>query len=163
MLKGDTSDLDTLIYGGKPLVPLVSGFGRKRRSGVVRNSVQAGLSRQRKKFYGNVYEAQATFRMDSPGMQDFLKIFFERNEGKRFICHLSADRPIVEPYVVQVIGEWEDTEVTALDANLNVTLEIVSVREPCLDDYLFTLYQCRGDDLYCIFDNINKSVARLPE
>lgn len=162
MLKGDTSDLDTLIYGGKPLVPLVSGFGRKRRSGVVRNSVQAGLSRQRKKFYGNVYEAQATFYLGSPGIQDYLKIFFERNEGKRFICYLSADRPIVEPYVVQVIGEWEDSDVTALDANLNVTLEIVSVRCQELDDFLYGTYNCIGDDLPDLLNSINKTVDVMP-
>jgi len=162
MLKGDTSDLDTLMYGGKPLIPLVSGFSRKRRSGVVRNSVQAGLSRQRKKFYGNVYEAQATFRLGSPGMQDYLKAFFSRNEGKRFICHLSADRPIVEPYVVQVIGDWEDANVTALDANLNVTLEIVSVRCQGLDDALFAMYGCYGDDMYCVLEQINKTVDVMP-
>lgn len=161
MIKGDVSDLDVLMFGGKPLIPLVSGFSRKRRSGVVRNTVQAGLSRQRKKFYGTVYEAQATFYLPTRATQDFIKTFFARNEGKRFICNLSADRPIVEPYVVQVIGDWEDANVTALDATMNVTLEIVSVRCQGLDDLLFTMYQCQGEDMYCIFEQLNKTVDEM--
>lgn len=161
MIKGDVSDLDVLTFGGKPMIPLVSGFSRKRRSGVVTNSVQAGLTRQRKKFYGNVYEAQATFYLPTQAAQDFIKTFFARNEGKRFICNLSADRPIVEPYVVQVIGDWEDANVTSLDAMLNVTLEIVSVRCPGLDDFLFTMYQCQGDDMYCTIEQLNKTVDGL--
>ena len=160
--KGDISTLDVLMFGGKPLVPLVSGFSRRRTSGVVNSDVAGGRTRQRKKFYGNAYTAQATFRLRTPQMQDFIKTFFERNEGKSFICNLSADRPIVEPYVVRVLGDWEDAYVSAIDADLTVTLEIDSVRCPELDDLLFTLYQCRGNDVYKIMTLTTEAVVQLP-
>lgn len=152
--KGDISNLDTLMFGGKPMVPLISGFSRSRRTGLVQNTVEAGRTRQRKKFYGNCYQAQATFYFETKQEQDFIKIFFERNEGKTFVCHLSADRPIVEPYTVRIISEWEDDFVSQKDGTMTVTLEIDSVRNSTLDDTLFELYQTNGNNVY---DNDNVS------
>lgn len=161
--KGDISDLDVLVFGKQPLIPLVSGFSRNRRSGVVQSSAAGGATRQRKKFYGTVYEARAKFYLETPAQQAFIKQFFERNEGKRFICHLAADRPVVEPYVVQVISEWNDSYVSAVDGELSVTLEIFSVRtDPCLDDFLYEMYQCLGDDVYCVLKGITEVVEELP-
>lgn len=159
--KGDISDLDVLWFGGKPMVPVVSGFSRVRRSGVVQSQAAGGATRQRKKFYGTVYEARVKFYLGTPAQQAYIKQFFERNEGKRFICHLSADRPVVEPYVVQVISEWEDSYVSAVDAELSATIEIFSVRtDPCLDDFLYEMYGCLGDDLYCVLTGITEIVTR---
>lgn len=160
--KGDISTLDVLMYGGKPMIPLVSGFSRYRRSGIIQSEVQGGRTRQRKKFYGNAYVAEATFYLRSPQQQDFIKIFFERNEGKTFICNLSADRPIVEPYTVRVISDWQDSYVSAKDGQLTVTLEIDSVRCPELDEFLNAMYTCRGDDLYSILRLANDGVLSLP-
>ena len=95
--KGNVSDLDVLIYGGKPLVPLVSGFNRHRKSGVVRSNVSGGTTRQRKKYFNMPHVASVTFYLGSASAQDFIQSFINRNEGKKFICYLSADRPIVEP------------------------------------------------------------------
>ena len=88
--KGDISDLETLVYGGKPVVPLVEGFTRTRQGGVVRSDVSGGASRQRKKYYGTTHLAQATFYLRSPAMQDYIQMFINANEGKRWVCHLSA-------------------------------------------------------------------------
>lgn len=162
MIKGDVTGLDTLQYGGKPMIPLTSGFSRSRRSGIRQNEVVAGVTRQRKKFYGNAYVAEATFYLNTPQQQDFLKLFFERNEGKTFICHLSADRPIVEPYTVRVISDWEDSSVSAVNGTLTVTLEIDSVRCPELDNFLWTMYNCRGDDTYGILSGITRMTRLLP-
>lgn len=162
MIKGDVSNLDVLMYGQKPLIPLISGFARRRRSGVINSEVMAGATRQRKKFYGNAYTAEAVFYLETPQQQDFIKVFFERNEGKTFICHLSADRPIVEPYTVRVISDWEDSEITAIDGKLSVTLEIDSVRCQELDDLLWSFYQCRGDETCGILSGITQAVRRLP-
>lgn len=160
--KGDISGLDVLLYGGKPMIPLVSGFSRYRRSGIIQSEVQGGRTRQRKKFYGNCYIAEATFFLGSPQQQDALKIFFERNEGKTFVCHLSADRPIVEPYTVRIISDWTDAYVSAKDGQLTVTIEIDSVRCPELDDVLHEMYQCAGDDVYEIMFLTTETVRQLP-
>ena len=160
--KGDISDLDQFIYGGLPIVPMVGGFSRRRTSGIVRSSSAGGLSQQRKKFYGNAYTADVTYFL-TLGMQDFIKTFFERNEGKRFVAYLAADRPIVEPYVVQVVSDWEDSYASAADGALTVTLEIVSVRDPELDDYLFAMYQSLGDDFYEYNEGLKSIVLAMPE
>ncbi len=160
--KGDISCLDVLQYGGKPMIPLVSGFSRTRRTGVVQNQVMAGATRQRKKFYGNTYVAEATFYLRNAQQQDYIKQFFARNEGKTFICHLAADRPIVEPYTVRVISDWQDSYVSSVDGALTVTIEIDSVRCPELDDFLFPLYECAGDETYGILFDITKVVRLLP-
>lgn len=161
-VKGDVSDLDEFVFGGEPIVPMVGSFSRRRRSGVVRSDTQGGLTRQRKKYYGQTYLADVNYYLDTPAMQDYIKTFFERNEGKRFVAHLTADRPIVEPYVVQVVSDWEDTYASAVDGLLTVTLEIVSVRCPELDDFLFTQYQCNGDDTCDVLTGIIDLVEGAP-
>lgn len=160
--KGDISSLDVLQFGGVPMIPLISGFARRRTSGTVNSDVAGGRTRQRRKFYGNSYTASAAFYLETPQEQDFIKIFFERNEGKSFICYLSADRPLVEPYVVRVISEWEDSDVSGIDGVMTVTLEIDSVRYPELDDLLFDLYQNIGNDLYQIMVLTTEAVVQLP-
>ena len=161
--KGDISGLDEFIYGGQPFVPMVNGFARRRKSGVTRSNVAGGLTRQRKKFYNQPYLADVTYFLETEGQQDFIKLFFERNEGKRFIAYLRADRPILEPYVVQVVSECEDSYASAVDGLLTVTLEIVSVRDKELDDYLFDLYQQVGDELTAYDDGFEQIVQAMPE
>ena len=151
-VKGDVTGLDVLAFGQKPMVPLNSGFSRTRESGVARSSAPGGASRQRKRYYGTVHVANVTFRLDSPAMQDFIQRFINRNEGKRFICYLAADRPLVEPYVVQAVSEWSHEDVSALQADVSVQLEVYSTSEPCLDELLYQLYQCYGDDLCEVVD-----------
>lgn len=153
--KGDVSDLDTLEYGGSYLIPLASSFSGSRRSGVVQSDVEGGAYRQRKKYYNMTYLYNAEFFLETPQQQDFLKVFFERNEGKKFICHLAADRATVEPYVVQVVSDWSDSERNAITGTLSVTLEVFSTRETSLDDTLYDLYTCMGDDMPSIIRDIN--------
>lgn len=146
--KGDITGLDVLAFGGKPIVPQVAmgGYSRYRKSGVVRSDASGGASRQRKKYFGNTHIADVTFYMDTAQHQDFMEIFITRNQGKKFICHLSADRPVVEPYVVQMIEDAQFSEVNAKDGVVTTVLEIFSARDPALDDYLFTMYNIYGSD-----------------
>lgn len=140
--KGDISGLDVLIFGGEPMIPQVAigGFSRYKKSGVVRSDASGGASRQRRKYFGTTHIADVTFYLETPVEQDYFELFIERNQGKRFICHLQADRPIVEPYVVQVVSEVNFSEVTAKDSTVSMTMEIYSVRDKDLDDWLYQMY-----------------------
>lgn len=140
--KGDISDLDELIFGGKPIVPQVAigGYSMYKRTGVTQNDVAGGATRQRRRFHGTPIVASATFFLETPEMQDFIRVFIERNIGKYFVCHTEADRKIVEPYVVQVLGDWDESDINAVDSTVTVTMEIISVRDPDLDDSLYVLY-----------------------
>ncbi len=46
--KGDVSGLDVLMFGGEPLIPMLSGLRTSRRSGVVQSESSGGMVRQRK-------------------------------------------------------------------------------------------------------------------
>lgn len=161
--KGDVSDLDEFIYGGEPVRPMLSGFARRRVSGISQSSAGGGLTRQRKKFYNQPYTVDATYRLDTVQMQDYVKIFFERNEGKRFIAYLRADRPLEDAYVVQVVSDWEDAYASAVDGTMTVTLEVVSCRDRELDAALFPLYQAGGDDVGEYVDGFRQIVLAIPE
>ena len=161
--KGDVSDLDVLMFGGNALVPLVSGFNRVRRSGVVRSDVSGGTTRQRKKYFNMPHIADVTFYLRSPMVQDFIQSFINRNEGKKFICHLSADRPIVEPYVCQAIGDWQHVEVSAVEGTVTCQFEIFSTSEVCLDEFIYNSYACMGEDMHCIISGMSEIVEKMPE
>ncbi len=154
--KGDISTLDVLMFGGKNMVPTTSGFSGGRKSGVLQSDVPGGSSRQRKKYYNTTFLYSASFFLETPQEQDYVKLFFERNEGKKFICHLAADRPVVEPYVVQVVSDWNDSERNAINGILSVTLEVFSVRDKCLDDLLNNLYPCLGNDTSSVLRDISQ-------
>lgn len=159
--KGDVSDLDILQFGGAPLVPR-SSASRKRKTGLVQSDVVGGLTRQRKKYFNQPYEMECEFYLEDVFMQDYLKSFFEKNEGRKFICHLAADRPIVEPYVVQVISDWQDADVTSIYATLTVTLEIYPARDAELDELLIDLYPVVGSDIYNWLNGFNEIVEAMP-
>lgn len=158
-LKGDTTGLNVLLFGGKPMIPLIKGNSRRMISGVVSSRFQGGATRQRVKYYNNNHIMEATFYLESPTQQAFMKLFENRNQGKHFICYLSADSADVEPYVVQVVSDWNYTENTIKDAYLNVTLEITPSRSFCYDNFIYDMSVCTGSSLGCILLEM-KSLVR---
>lgn len=162
--KGDISGLDVLTFGSENLVPQVAigGFSRYKQSGVVRSDTQGGASRQRRRYFGTTHIAEVTFYLETAMEQDFFEMFVERNQGKRFICHLSADRPIVEPYVVQVISELNFSDVTAKDSTVSMTMEIYSVRDTELDQCLYDIYAVIGNDTFTWLNLFSEIVEVMP-
>lgn len=160
--KGDISGLDVLVYGGVPMIPVMSGFTLATRSGVVQSNSPGGMTRQRKKYYGNSYVAEAKFIFKSLAEQDFMRSFFQSNEGKKFICHLRADRPVIEPHVVQLLSEWPESLISRKSSSITVTLEITRARCPSLDDFLKVMYGCNGDDVCKILNLSIDGVVSLP-
>ncbi|MCP4984692.1 MAG: hypothetical protein GY928_01125 [Colwellia sp.] len=160
--KGDVSDLEVLQYGGSPLVPLVQGFNRTRRSGVIQSEVAGGMTRQRKKYFNMPHVSNVVFYLKSAMMQDYLQSFINLNEGKKFICHLSADRPIVEPYVVQAIGDWNHVEVNAIKGTVTCEFEIISTKVEVLDEFLQANYASSGDDIYSVILGYPEIVELMP-
>lgn len=162
--KGDISDLDVLQFGGVPIVPQIAqgGFERTRNSGVIRSNTMGGASRQRKKYFNGTHIASVTFYLETAQEQDYMELFINRNEGKRFICHLAADRPIVEPYVVQFNDEVTFSDVNAKDAIATTTLEIFPARDPVLDDYLYELYQSIGGTVGAYVSGFKDIVKAMP-
>lgn len=161
--KGDISDLEVLQFGGKPMIPQVAqgGFSRTRKSGVVRSDSAGGASRQRKKYFGTTHIADVTFYLETAQQQDYMELFTVMNEGKRFICHLVADRPLVEPYVVQITSEVSYSEVNAKESIATMTLEIFPARDPVLDEWLYDFYQ-NFSDLNSYLNGFKQIVKAMP-
>ena len=145
---GDISGLDTLSYGGSPLIPIVDGYTHAHKNGVVSSSVAGGTTRQRKKYFGQPHSANVSFYFDHPSAQDYAMWFFNKNEGKYFICHLAVDRPIVEPYVVQVIGEVSFDRTSQADGMASMQFEVVQARDECMDEWI-DLSSCYNGNMAC--------------
>ena len=97
--KGDITGLDTLQFGGKPMVPQVAigGFSRVKRSGVINSDTSGGATRQRKKYFGTVHVAEVTFYLETAQQQDYFEIFVymppERRQADcRALCCSSGVR-----------------------------------------------------------------------
>lgn len=163
-INGDATGLETLMFGGKPIVPQVAqgGFSRVKQQGVIVSNVAGGAGRIRRKYHGGVHVANVTFYLETAQHQDFMELFLERNAGKRFICHLAADRPIIEPYVVQIVSDSTFSEVTAVDATVSMTLEVFSARDRQLDEWLAASYPVYGDDLYGLINSYREIVELMP-
>jgi hypothetical protein len=160
--KGDISDLNELVFGGKYMIPTVDGFNRIRKSGVITSNTAGGASRQRKKYHNMPHSANVTFCLDSAAQQDYMQLFIDENEGKYFICHLAADRPLVEPYVCQAIGDWTHIEVNSKQGKVTCVFEIISVRDIYLDDFLKQTYSCMGDDLCDFLTSLEDLIKEVP-
>ena len=90
-----------------------------------------------------------------------MELFTVMNEGKRFICHLVADRPLVEPYVVQITSEVNYSEINAKESIATMTLEIFPARDPVLDEWLYDFYQ-NFSDLNSYLNGFKQIVKAIP-
>ena len=143
---GDISGLETLQYDNVPLEPLTEGFVRRRKSGVIASGGDSGASVLRRKFFNTVHVLGVTYYLESRPQQDYIQAFINVTEGQKFIAYLTADRPILEPYVVQAVTDWEHSEVTYVDAKVSVTLEVFSTRNFATDQAIMNAYAIDGDD-----------------
>ncbi len=155
--------MEILEFEGEPIIPQVLGFSRVRKSGVIQNEASAGTRRQRKKFFNMPHEAEVSFYLGSPAMIDYMQTFINLTEGDEFICYLAADRPIIEPYLVQAVSEWSFPEVNALESTVTCVLEILTERETFLDQFLSDFYTTRGEDTTDILLGLTEIVEAMPE
>lgn len=163
-VKGDVSTLDTLMFNGQPIIPQVAinGYSYNKRSGIVASNVAGGATRQRKKYYGSVYVADVTFYCETLIIFDYINMFLQRNEGKYFICNLMADRPIVEPYVVQAVDVWKVSDVNSHDITVSTVLEIIPARNKELDELLVPLYsKYYGSDISNIIFSLHELLKEI--
>ena len=96
--------------------------------------------------------------MDNQSAQDYARWFFNKNEGDYFVCHLAVDRPIVEPYVVQVIGETSFDYTSQADGSASMQFEVVQARDECLDGWT-EISSCYNGNMPC---DVNQAVLAWP-
>ena len=90
-LIGDTSELDTLLYGGKYMLPEANSYTMTTPWGVVSSDVSGGFVRQQLQFFNSPAQVQVVYRCVTRARVDFLKAFIRLHEGLPFIAALAVD------------------------------------------------------------------------
>ena len=144
-LIGDTSELDTLLYGGKYMLPEAASYTMTTPWGVVSSDVSGGFVRQQLQFFNSPAQVQVVYRCVTKPRVDFLKSFIRLHEGLPFIAALAVDTDEVEPYVVDVVGAptWQEN---GFSGTCTLTYQVQPTPNADYDEFLQWSGSALGDD-----------------
>ena len=145
-LIGDTSELDTLLYGGKYMLPEANSYTMTTPWGVVSSDVSGGFVRQQLQFFNSPAQVQVVYRCVTKARVDFLKSFIRLHEGLSFIAALAVDTDTVEPYVVDIVGAptWQEN---GFSGTCTLTYQVQPTPNADYDEFLQWTGATLGDDL----------------
>lgn len=155
-LKGDTSDLDRLHYGGKPVLPERDSYTVKLRGGVVASDVAGGLSRQLLQFTNAPYQVSVNYKGLDQAKASWLANFFDLRRGERFIATLLIGGTELEEFVVQQVGGPSSWKTTGFNGSLTVTLQVEPAVDTCFIEWADEAYQCVTPEEWCEIFNYTK-------
>ena len=144
-LIGDTSELDTLLYGGKYMLPEANSYTMTTPWGVVSSDVSGGFVRQQLQFFNSPAQVQVVYRCVTKTRVDFLKSFIRLHEGMPFIAALAVDTDTVEPYVVDIVGAptWQEN---GFSGTCTLTYQVQPTPNADYDEFLQWTGAAFGDD-----------------
>ena len=144
-LIGDTSELDTLLYGGKYMLPEAASYTMTTPWGVVSSDVSGGFVRQQLQFFNSPAQVQVVYRCVTKARVDFLKAFIRLHEGLPFIAALAVDTDTVEPYVVDIVGAptWQEN---GFSGTCTLTYQVQPTPNADYDEFLQWSCAALGDD-----------------
>lgn len=144
-LIGDTSELDTLLYGGKYMLPEAASYTMTTPWGVVSSDVSGGFVRQQLQFFNSPAQVHVVYRCVTKARVDFLKAFIRRHEGLPFIAALAVDTDEVEPYVVDIVGAptWQEN---GFSGTCTLTYQVQPTPKADYDEFLQWAGATLGDD-----------------
>lgn len=162
-LIGDTSDLDTLMYGGKPLLPERDLYSFTDSFGVEQTDISGGFIRQSLLYFNSPYSVSVEYQLVTAARYNYMKAFLNVHKGIPFIAYMCLDSIEIEPYVVDIIDapEWESTGFSGV---CKLSLQVQP--SPDYDYQEFTVWSSGefGDDLQTYADLINTAVnTAMPE
>ena len=152
MLKGDTSDLSRLTYGGKPVLPERDSYQVKLRGGVVASDIAGGLQKQLLQFTNAPYQVSVNYKGLDQAKATWLSNFFDQRRGERFIATLLIGGTELEEFVVQVVSQptWK---TTGFNGSISVTLQVEPAVDTCFIEWADWAYQCTlpqdWADIFC--------------
>lgn len=161
-LIGDTSDLNTFAYGGKPLLPDRDSYQLTAPNGVVQSNIAGGLTKLGLQYFNSPAMVSVTYALESLSKIAFVKSFLRNNQGGKFITHLAVDNGAVEPYVVQYLGS-PNIQETGFNGFLRLNLEVQPSFDPCYDKFLNDYLACLGDGACEFFDLVTAGVEGKPD
>ena len=144
-LIGDASELDTLLYGGKYMLPEAASYTMTTPWGVVSSDVSGGFVRQQLQFFNSPAQVQVVYRCVTKARVDYLKAFIRLHEGLPFIAALAVDTDTVEPYIVDVVGAptWQEN---GFSGTCTLTYQVQPTPNADYDEFLQWSGAALGDD-----------------
>lgn len=161
MLVGDTSDLDRMMYGGKPVLPEQNSYSVKLPNGTVTSSYSAGLNSQQVQFLNAPYEVSCTYSSLSGMHSAYLQSFFDRHQAQKFIASMIINGTELDEFVVQRIGDVQ-VKKTGYSGSITVKYQVEPAVDRCWEQSLNDWAECAGDDTAAIWCYADMGVKAWP-
>ncbi|AUR94749.1 hypothetical protein NVP1198B_39 [Vibrio phage 1.198.B._10N.286.54.F4] len=160
-LIGETSDLDRLEYGSKPVLPEQQSYSTTTPDGTVVSSVAGGLPKSQLQYMNQPYKVSVTYKSLDAFKSAYLENFFALHQGQAFIASLLIGGTEVEEFVVKYLGDTTHAR-TGLSGSMSVDLIVEPAIDRCFQSIVQEWGACRGSDTASIWCNTNLGVKALP-
>ena len=162
MANGDTSDLESLIYGGAWILPEKDSFNEQDPTGVVRSSGGVGPLKSQLQFV-NAHELMSvTYVALSNSKINFIKRFLKENRGQYFLAMLPNKYGEIVPRPVQYLDDQPSFKKTGFNGSVTLQYQAEPDDDVCFDEFLMWSGQCWGDDACAIMSLADDGVKALP-
>lgn len=146
-------DLPKLMYGGAMVRPVRDSYSLRQPYGVTKSDVSGTLSRLVRTSFNGPSVVPCTIHLRDEGMMQWWDVFYEYDlaqGSKPFIAELLVNG-LIKEHVCQ-IGEPPSISSPGWKADVSLTLEVVPVRDRCMDASLSLLLPCYGANTSCIIE-----------
>jgi len=160
-LTGDTSDLERLIYGGKPILPEQQSYSVETPDGTVVSSVPGGLPKTSVQYFNQPYKVSVTYKSLDGFKALYLEDFFTRHQGQAFIANLLIGNTETEEFVVKYLGTSKHSK-TGFNGSMSIDLIVEPSIDRCFQAFLAEYAPCMGSDTAPVFCYANLGIKALP-
>lgn len=160
-LKGETSDLDRLQFGGKPILPEQQSYSVQTPDGTVVSSVAGGLPKSQLQYFNDPYIVSVKYTALDSFMSAYIENFFTLHRGQKFIATLLIAGTELEEFVVQYLGSVKVSK-TGFNGSVSVDLIVEPAIDRCFQQVIDGWGSCVGSDTCLVWDYANKAIKALP-
>ena len=160
-LKGDTSDLDRLQYGGVPILPERDSYKVTTPDGVVSSDVAGGLPKTQLQYLNQPYEVSVTYKSLDGFKAAYIQNFFTKHQGQAFIATLLLEGTALDEYVVKYLGSTDHNK-TGYYGTMTVKLLVDPAVDACFMDVIQDWGNCAGSDTPYVWCYTDLGVRALP-
>lgn len=146
-------DLPKLMYGGVMVRPVRDSYSLRQAYGVTKSDVSGTLSRLVRTSFNGPSVVPCTIHLRDEGMMQWWDVFYEyalAQGSKPFIAELLVNG-LIKDHVCQIV-EQPSISTPGWKADVSLTLEVVQVRDRCMDMSLSLLLSCYGVNISCIIE-----------
>lgn len=161
MLVGDTSDLDRLIYGGKPVLPEQQSYSTTTPDGTVVSSVPGGLPKSQLQYLNQPYKVSVTYKSLDGFKSAYIENFFALHQGQAFIASLLIGGTETEEFVVKYLGDTKHSR-TGFNGSVSVDLIVEPAIDRCFQSVIQGWGACLGGDTAQVWLDTNEAIKALP-